>query len=140
MRTKGFPFAAHLNGRSPPPLRHNRRVVKVDDVTEETKEEYGAWLKARIVSAKHDNHSFYFYFYPLFVDSAECIVFVEFLFPNSFRRPCLVHPIRCVPGMDKRLVAFPAFRRTFFLDGGKGMSCQAGTSANGTFGSNAGPN
>ena len=36
--------------RSPPPLR---RVVEDDDVTEEMKEEFGAWLKARIVAAKH---------------------------------------------------------------------------------------
>ena len=90
-------------------------------MTEEMKEEYGAWLKARIVSAKHDNHSFYFYFYPLFVDSAECIIFVEFLFPSSFRRRCLIRLIRCVPGMDKRLVAFPAFKRAFSLDEGKGV-------------------
>lgn len=61
-------------------------------------------------------------FFPLFVDSAECIdVFVEFLFPSSFRRRCLIRPIRCVPGMDKRLVAFPAFKRAFSLDEGKGV-------------------
>ena len=39
--------------RSPSPLRHKRRVVEDDDVTEEMKEEYGAWLKARIVAVKH---------------------------------------------------------------------------------------
>ena len=39
--------------RSPPPLWHKRRVVEDDDVTEEMKEEYGAWLKARTVAAKH---------------------------------------------------------------------------------------
>ena len=33
-------------------------------MTEETKEEYGAWLKARIVSAKRDNHSFDSIFFP----------------------------------------------------------------------------
>ena len=38
--------------RSPPPLRQKRRVVE-ENVTEEMKEEYGAWLKARIVAAKH---------------------------------------------------------------------------------------
>ena len=37
--------------RSPPPLR--RVVEDDDDVTEEMKEEFGAWLKARIVAAKH---------------------------------------------------------------------------------------
>ena len=32
--------------RSPPPLRRKRRVIEVDDVTEEMKAQYGAWLKA----------------------------------------------------------------------------------------------
>ena len=39
--------------KSPPPLRQKRRVVEEENVTEEMKEEYGAWLKARIVAAKH---------------------------------------------------------------------------------------
>ena len=39
--------------RSSPPLRRKRKVVEDDDITEEMKEEYGAWLKARIVAAKH---------------------------------------------------------------------------------------
>ena len=39
--------------RSPPPLLQKRRVVEEENVTEEMKEEYGAWLKARIVAAKH---------------------------------------------------------------------------------------
>ena len=39
--------------RSPPPIWRKRRVAEDDDVTEEMKEEYGAWLKARIVAAKH---------------------------------------------------------------------------------------
>jgi hypothetical protein len=39
--------------RSPPPIWHKRGVVEDDDVTEDMKEEYGAWLKARIVAAKH---------------------------------------------------------------------------------------
>ena len=39
---------------SPPLLWHKSlRAVEDDDVTEEMKEEYGAWLKARIVAAKH---------------------------------------------------------------------------------------
>jgi hypothetical protein len=39
--------------RSPPPLRQKRGVVEEENVTEEMKEGYGAWLKARIVAAKH---------------------------------------------------------------------------------------
>jgi hypothetical protein len=39
--------------RSPPPIWHKRRVVEDNDVTQEMKEEYGAWLNARIVAAKH---------------------------------------------------------------------------------------
>ena len=40
--------------KSPPLLWHKSlRAVEDDDVTEEMKEEYGAWLKARIVAAKH---------------------------------------------------------------------------------------
>ena len=39
--------------RSPPPLRHKRRVVEDEDVSEEVKEEFAAWLKARVVAAKH---------------------------------------------------------------------------------------
>ena len=40
--------------RSPPPLRRKRRKVENDseDVSEELKEEYAAWIKARIVAAK----------------------------------------------------------------------------------------
>jgi hypothetical protein len=48
-RTPNRPVAL----RSPPPIWHKRRVVEDDDVTEDMKEEYGAWLKARIVAAKH---------------------------------------------------------------------------------------
>jgi len=39
--------------RSPPPLRHKRRDVEDEDVSEEVKEEFAAWLKARVVAAKH---------------------------------------------------------------------------------------
>ena len=38
--------------RSPPPLRRKRRKVQDEDVSEEMKEEYVAWIKARIVAAK----------------------------------------------------------------------------------------
>ena len=39
--------------RSPPPVRQRRRVVEDEDVSEEEKEEFAAWLKARVVAAKH---------------------------------------------------------------------------------------
>ena len=39
--------------RNPPSLQHKRRVVEQDDVTEEMREEFKAWMKARIVAAKH---------------------------------------------------------------------------------------
>jgi hypothetical protein len=34
-------------------MRDYENVVEEENVTEEMKEEYGAWLKARIVAAKH---------------------------------------------------------------------------------------
>ena len=49
-QTPGRPTAL----RSPPPLRRKRRKVEDDseDVSEELKAEYAAWIKARIVAAK----------------------------------------------------------------------------------------
>ena len=39
--------------RNPPPVMHKRRVVEDEDVSEELKEEFAAWLSARVVAAKH---------------------------------------------------------------------------------------
>ena len=39
--------------RNPPSLQHKRRVVEEDDVTEEVRKEFEAWMKARIVAVKH---------------------------------------------------------------------------------------
>ena len=39
--------------RSPPPLRRKRGVVEDEDVSEEVKEEFAAWLVARVLAAKH---------------------------------------------------------------------------------------
>jgi hypothetical protein len=38
--------------RGPPPIWRKRRVGEEENVTEEMKEEYGMWLKAKIVAAK----------------------------------------------------------------------------------------
>src|SRR6266576_1802962 len=40
--------------RSPPLVMHKRRVVEdEDEVSEEMKEEFAAWLSARVIAAKH---------------------------------------------------------------------------------------
>jgi hypothetical protein len=51
-RTPNRPMALR-SPPPPPPPRQKRRVVEEENVTEEMKEEYGAWLKARIIAAKH---------------------------------------------------------------------------------------
>lgn len=42
--------------RNPPSVRHKRRVVEEeeDEVTEELREEFAAWMKARIVAVKRN--------------------------------------------------------------------------------------
>ena len=37
----------------PTPSQHKRRVVEEDDVTEEVRKEFEAWMKVRIVAVKH---------------------------------------------------------------------------------------
>ena len=39
--------------KKPPSVQHKRRVIAEDDVTDEMREEFEAWMKARIVAVKH---------------------------------------------------------------------------------------